>query len=92
MFVFTLFLLLLLLLLYVAWKRGLPRKCARFVLFRLIKKRFCCCCGGGGGGGDGFVVVVVVLSLVCFGSLSKQVLPSNISKRSHKNTELEILF
>ena len=28
-----------LLLLYVAWKRGLPRKCARFVLFRPIKKR-----------------------------------------------------
>ena len=26
-------------LLYVAWKRGLPWKCARFVLFRLIKKR-----------------------------------------------------
>ena len=25
--------------LYVAWKRGLPRKCARFVPFRLIKKR-----------------------------------------------------
>ena len=25
--------------LYVAWKRGLPRKFARFVLFRLIKKR-----------------------------------------------------
>ena len=24
---------------YVAWKRGLPRKFARFVLFRLIKKR-----------------------------------------------------
>ena len=26
-------------LLYVAWKRGLPRKFARFVLFRLINKR-----------------------------------------------------
>ena len=26
--------------LYVAWKRGLPRKFARFVLFRPIKKRF----------------------------------------------------
>ena len=25
--------------LYVAWKRGILRKCARFVLFRLIKKR-----------------------------------------------------
>ena len=25
--------------LYVAWKRGLPRKCARFVLFRPITKR-----------------------------------------------------
>ena len=27
------------LLLYLAWKRGLPRKFARFVLFRLLKKR-----------------------------------------------------
>ena len=26
-------------LLYVALKRGFPRKCARFVLFRLIKRR-----------------------------------------------------
>ena len=27
--------------LYVAWKRGLPRKLARFVLFRPVKKRSC---------------------------------------------------
>ena len=33
-----LFVFLLFLLLYVAWKRGLPPKCAHFVLFRPIKK------------------------------------------------------
>ena len=38
-FCFFVFVFVFVFVLYVAWKRGLPRKCPRFVLFRQIKKR-----------------------------------------------------